>query len=175
MKRFHRIGTGIVLALSLTAAAWSADYTAGDIAIDHPWSRATVQGMANGVGYFEMHNQGDQADRLVSVSSPVAKRAELHVHEKDGDVMRMRQVDDIEIPAGDKVMLEPGGLHVMLMKLKKPLEQDSTFPLTLEFEHSGSVEIEVHVDAMGKARSHDHHDHHDHDDHGDHHGEAKHH
>lgn len=155
---------GTAAALLFATAAWANDYTVGDITIAHAWSRATVSGIPNGVSYFTLENQGKEADRLVSVSSPVADKAELHTHEKDGDVLRMRQVHDIEVPAGATVALEPGGLHVMLMKLKQPLEQGSSFPLTLNFENSGSVTVDVHVQRMGAAKDkndedHGHHHH----------------
>lgn len=157
----------LVAAMALASTvAWSQGFTAGDVVIKKPWSRATVQGMANGVSYFVLENHGDQADRLLKVSSPVARKSELHTHEKDGDVMRMRKVEHIDIPAQGATALEPGGYHVMLMKLRHPLEQDSAFPLTLTFEHAGEVTIDVQVERMMKSRSeHDHdpdHEEHDH-------------
>lgn len=142
----------VTFAMLTASVAWSHNYTVGSITIDHPWSRATVAGIPNGVSYFVLENQGNEADRLVSVSSPVAEVAELHTHEKDGDVLRMRQVHGIEIPAGKTVALEPGGLHVMLMTLKEPLEQGTSFPLTLNFEKAGSVTVDVQVDRIGKKK-----------------------
>lgn len=170
MIAIKRAALGAMLALA-SSGLWAADFNAGDLVIKQPWSRATVKGMANGVSYFVLQNQGDQTDRLLTVSSPVSDKAELHTHEKDGDVMRMRQVPHIEIPANGEVALEPGGYHVMLMKLQQPLEQDSSFPLTLTFEHAGEVTVDVHVERMVKSRSEHSHDHdhdHDHDAH-DHH------
>lgn len=139
------------------------DFTVGPITIDKPWSRATVAGIPNGVAYFSLSNAGTENDRLRSASSPVSERAELHTHIRDGEIMRMRQIEVIEVPAGGSTALEPGGAHVMLMGLKQPLEQGSTFPLTLVFDKAGSVTIDVHVDLMGgtgKADDHDEHHHH---------------
>ncbi|HLR14072.1 MAG TPA: copper chaperone PCu(A)C [Burkholderiaceae bacterium] len=167
MGVFRQAALAAALAFAVTGA-WAKDFTAGDIVIKKPWSRATVQGMANGVSYFELHNHGDEDDRLVDVASPVSGKAELHTHEKDGDVMRMRQVPHIEVPAQGQAVLEPGGYHVMLMKLHEPLEQDSSFPLTLTFEHAGEVTVDVHVERMMKSRAEHDHDDHDHDEH-DHH------
>lgn len=171
MHRWKRAALAVMMLL-VGSGAWAKDFTLGDITIKAPWSRATVEGMANGVSYFELHNHGDKADRLVDVASPVSGKAELHTHEKDGDVMRMRQVPHIEVPAQGHAVLEPGGYHVMLMKLHKPLEQDSSFPLTLTFEQAGEVTVDVHVERMMKSRAdHNHDDHnHDHDhDHSEHH------
>ena len=165
-----------VLAMLGATSVFAHDYTVGSIKIDHPWSRATVAGIPNGVAYFVLHNNGDADDKLLSASSPVAKTVELHTHVKDGEIVRMRHVQDIDIPAGQTVALEPGGLHVMLMGLNNALEQGTTFPLTLEFEQAGSVTVDVVVQLLTGSRSgHDHHDHshdhdHDHDhDHGEHH------
>src|SRR5690606_10830983 len=89
-------------------------------------------------------------------SSPVAETAELHTHIKDGEVMRMRPVEAIEVPAGGSVTLKPGGDHVMLMSLRAPLKEGETFPLTLIFEHRGSREVDVTVKSVG-ATGHESH------------------
>lgn len=151
-----------VAAFSATVV-FAHDYTVGAIKIDHPWSRATVAGIPNGVAYFVLENSGDDNDRLLSAASPVAERTELHTHLKEGEIVRMRQVDAVDVPAGQSVALEPGGLHVMLMGLKEPLEQGKPFPLTLEFEKAGNVTVEVVVELIGGSKGghdqmdHDHH------------------
>lgn len=142
-------------------AAFAHDYTVGSIKIDHPWSRATVAGIPNGAAYFVLENNGDADDRLLSASSSVAKTVELHTHIKDGEVMRMRQVENIEIPAGQTVALQPGGLHVMLLGLNEPLADGTQFSMTLEFEQAGTVEVDVVVQLMtGGKGGHDDHQHH---------------
>lgn len=140
------------LTLCGTTAVFAHDFTVGSIKIDHPWSRATVAGIPNGVAYFVLENQGDADDRLLTASSPVADKVELHTHIRDGEVMRMRQVEDVPVPAGESVALEPGGLHVMLMGLKEPLEHGKKFPLTLEFEQAGSVTVDVLVQLLTGGR-----------------------
>lgn len=151
MKYILRFFT--VLAMFGASAVFAHDYTVGSMTIDSPWSRATVAGIPNGVAYFVVQNNGDVDDRLLSASSPVADKAELHTHLRDGEVVRMRQVDDIAVPAGKSVALEPGGLHVMLMGLKEPLHQGNKFPLTLEFEQAGSVTVEVMVQLLTGAKA----------------------
>lgn len=151
MKRVFQV---FIAVLFLGASmAHAHDYDVGTLNIDHPWSRATVAGIPNGVAYFGLKNTGDQDDRLVSASTPVADRAELHNHVVDGEVVRMRHVDNIEIPAGGSVALEPSGLHVMLMGLKQPLKEGETFELTLEFEHAGTTTVDVMVQGMGKSKA----------------------
>jgi copper(I)-binding protein len=85
----------------------------------------------------------------VSASAPVANKVELHTHIKDGPVMKMREVASIEVGPHAKVALKPGGLHIMMIGLKKPLEKGSHFPLTLTFEKAGKMTVEVTVEAAG--------------------------
>ncbi|WP_211187538.1 copper chaperone PCu(A)C [Neoroseomonas marina] len=131
---------------ALPAAAH--DYTAGDIAIGHPWSRAAGAN-ATGAGFLTLRNTGAQPDRLVAASASIARAVELHTHIRDGDVMRMRQVDGIAIAPGQTVELRPGAFHIMLIGLKEPLVQGTRVPLTLRFERAGEVQVELAVEAAG--------------------------
>ena len=128
------------------------DYRAGDIVIDHPWTRAAGAN-GNGGGFMNLRNTGAQADRLVSAASPVARVVELHTHVRDGDVMRMRPVQDIPVGAGETVQLRPGAFHVMLIGLNAPLQQGTRVPLTLRFERAGEVQVELAVEAAGARGS----------------------
>ena len=129
-----------------SAAAFAADYRAGDIEISDPWARASATPQARtGAAYMALSNKGDTADRLTGASSPVAERAELHTHEMDGNVMRMRSIEAIEIAPGEPAVLRPGGLHLMLVGLRQPLRAGDRVPLTLTFQRGGTVEVEVAV------------------------------
>ena len=94
-------------------------------------------------------NTGKQADRVVSASTEAAGITELHTHLNENGVMKMRQVNDIRVEAGSTVKLQPGGLHVMLIKLKQPLKEGDSVPLTLRFEKAGEVKVDVKVDKVG--------------------------
>jgi len=143
------------VAATLASPAFGHDYQLGALKIGHPWARATVA--ANGGAFLSVDNTGATADRLLRASTDVAAKTELHTHIKDGDIMRMRPVEAIDLPAGKKVMLEPGGYHVMLLGLKKPLKEGERFPLTLEFEKAGKVTVEIAVDKPGAgAAEHKH-------------------
>ncbi|WP_198374665.1 copper chaperone PCu(A)C [Neoroseomonas rubea] len=131
------------------------DYTAGDLRIFHPWTRAAGAN-GNGGGFMRLTNGGAQPDRLISAASPIARVVELHTHLREGDVMRMRPVNDIPIPAGQTVELRPGGVHVMLIGLNAPLQQGTRVPVTLRFERAGEVTVELAVEAAG-ARAPGHH------------------
>lgn len=142
-----------ILALAAFAALVGAgtasahDYQLRMLHIDHPFARATPGGARNGGVYLSVENRGDQVDRLIGVSTPVA-HAELHRMTMDGGVMRMRAVDGVEVKPGDRLMLQPGGYHVMLLDLKRPLQAGDSFPLTLAFEKAGSIEVSVVVESI---------------------------
>ena len=93
------------------------------------------------------------ADRLISAAAPISAKTELHTHINDNGVMRMRKIPAIDLPAGETVTLKPGGLHVMFMGLKAPLQEGGSFPLTLTFEKAGTVTVQVSVKKAG-AMSH---------------------
>lgn len=99
------------------------------VSITDPWARATVPAQ-KATGAF-MGLQSATAARLVEVRTPVAGRAELHEMAMEGQVMRMRRVDAIELPAGKPVSLAPGGYHVMLFDLKRQLKEGENVDLTL--------------------------------------------
>jgi copper(I)-binding protein len=95
--------------------------------------------------YMIIRNDGRDPDRLTAASTDVARAVELHETRLDGGVMRMAQVPAIEVPAGGRVELKPGGYHVMLIGLQRELKAGERFPVTLRFEKSGSVTVEAEV------------------------------
>ncbi len=135
---------------ALPAAAH--DYAAGEITIEHPWTRAAGAN-GNGAGFLRLRNAGTVADRLLSASTPAARVVELHRMERDGNVMRMRPVQDIPVPPGETVALQPGGYHIMLIGLTELMERGSRVPLTLRFERAGEVQVELAVEAAGARGS----------------------
>jgi periplasmic copper chaperone A len=146
------------------AAAPKATYRAQALVIDTPWSRATPRGAKVGGGYLAIENTGANPDRLVSISTPAADKVELHEMTVQDGVMRMRPLaSGIAIPPNGTVTLAPGGLHIMFMGLKRPLQQGEKFPARLSFEKSGSVDVTFEVRGIGAgsgaggAGGHDHH------------------
>ena len=114
-----------------------------DTGIGNP-SKATAE---KGAAYVTITSP--TADRLVSASTPVAKKAELHTMSMQGMVMKMRPVSGVDIPAGQPVSLKPGGEHIMLMSLNQPLREGQSFPLTLDFEKAGPRTVTVTVEKAG--------------------------
>ncbi len=141
-------------ALSLaTFAAHAHEFKAGAITISHPYARATAAGQPTGGGFMKLVNTGGN-DKLLSISAEVSKAVELHEMKMEGDVMKMRQVDGIELPAGKTVELKPGSYHVMFIGLKAPLKVGDSFPVKLKFEKAGEVVVSVSVSASGEMAMH---------------------
>lgn len=136
---------GLLAATVLSSAAAAAD----SVTVSEPWARASA-GMARAGGAFmTLTNEGSEPDALVSAAADVSEVVELHTHIRDGDVMKMREVEKIELAPGETVKLQPGGLHVMLIGLKAPLKEGESFPLTLTFEKAGETTVTVPVKAAG--------------------------
>ena len=121
------------------------------IKVDKPWARATPAGASVGGGYVTLRNTGAAADRLVGASSPVSARTEMHEMTFVDNIMKMREVKGIEVPAKGSVELKPGSYHLMFVELKAPLKQGEKVPVTLKFEKAGEVKVELAVEAMGAA------------------------
>lgn len=119
------------------------------VSVENAWSRAQIVGR-NGAIYLTLKGQ-DGGDRLMGASSPVASSVELHETVMDQGVMKMREVKGMQIPAGGTVMLQPGGLHIMLMNLKQPLKEGESVPLTLVFEKAGPVTTSATVAKAGAS------------------------
>ena len=123
-----------------------------------PWARPMMirepGGRASGGNsavYLALRNSGGAPDTLLGGETPVAGAVEIHESFLEEDVMRMREVGPLEVPAGDDVHLKPGGLHIMLVDLRKSLVAGDTLSLTLRFSVSGPVTLRVPVQAAGSG------------------------
>lgn len=143
--------------LAVLAVSFFATTAMAQVKVEGAWARPTVAGQQGGGGFLTITSP--VADRLLGGSTPAAERFELHSMTMKGDVMEMRQVPAIELPAGRAVKLEPGGLHVMFMGLKQPLAAGSKLPVTLQFEKAGEVKVEFEVAARAPAGGHANHKH----------------
>ena len=121
---------------------------ASGISVEGAWARASAGAATSGAIYLTLTDHG-QADRLVSVSTPVAATADVHETIDDHGVMKMRPVANVVLEPGKPVTFKPGGYHVMLMGLKAPLKAGNSFPLTLTFEHAQPITVSVPVEAAG--------------------------
>ncbi len=154
--KYIRYGLAAAFALAAVqfaaAGAEAADYNVGPIHITQPWARATPKGASSGAGYMTVSNTGTAPDRLTCVSSDAAAQCQIHTMTMEGGVMKMRPVEGgLEIKPGETVMLKPGGLHVMFVDLKHPLEKGKAVEATLKFEKAGTVDVEYPIAAIGAA------------------------
>ena len=145
------------IAAALLLVPMSAPATAGDIAvknmiIEKPWARATPKGAKVGAGYLSLINIAAAAARLVSVTSDVSDRVEIHTMTITDGVMRMRKLSDgLEIRARSTVDLKPGGFHLMFVGLKQPLQKEQSFNVTMTFEKAGKVDVLFRTTGIGGA------------------------
>jgi copper(I)-binding protein len=121
------------------------------VEIESAWARATAPGAKTGAGYMVIRNKSASPDRLVGAESAVAARVETHVHIKEGDVLRMRQVNALDIPANGSLELKPGGAHLMFMEIRRPFKEGEKIPVTLKFESAREITIDFHVGRLGAA------------------------
>ena len=140
----------LIALMFIALPAWA------QVSVEQPWTRATPPGAKVGAGFMRLRNAG-AADRVVGASSPVARRVEMHVTLREGDVMKMREVKSFEVPAGGSFELKPGGAHLMLLDLKRPLKKGEKVPLTLKLEKGGELKAELTVEELGARRpAHNH-------------------
>ena len=164
MKTLYVTGACVVASLlAATAGASAREHGAkrdmsgpyamsAGIQIENAWARATPGMSKNGGAYFTAKNTGKEMDRIVGVSADVSVKTELHTHLNDNGVMRMRQVEGVDVPAGGEVMFKPGSYHIMFIGLHKPLKEGDRFPVTLMFEKAGKKTVEINVMGIGAMK-----------------------
>jgi len=134
-------------ALALMAMPLAAIADETSIHLDHVWSRAALAGH-EGVVYLTITSAGTQ-DSLVDITTPASANAELHQSFSDHGVVRMRPVPSLQIEPGKPVTLTPGGYHIMLKDLKRPLKQGDSFLITLSFAKAGRITATATVEKAG--------------------------
>ena len=140
--------------LIAVALLFFAGSVSAQIAIERPWVRATAPGLKITAGYMTLRNTAATPDRLVGASSPAAARVETHVHIKDGEILRMREVKGYDLPAKGAFDLKPGGAHLMLVDLKQPLKEGDVVDITLKFEKAKEQTVRFHVGRLAAPPVH---------------------
>jgi hypothetical protein len=126
------------------AMAPPAETSIGDLTISGAFTRATLPNAPVAGGFLTLINTGAQDDILIAVETPMAREGQIHEMAMDGDVMKMRQLrDGLLIPAGETVVLEPGGYHMMFMGLTGPIAEGDAVPVTLTFERAGTITLDL--------------------------------
>ena len=143
----------------LTSVTSAEDFQAGSIHIRDPFSRALPPISKNGAVYLTLTNHGHLSDQLVGAATPIAEHAEMHTHRMEDGMMKMRKVDQVELPPHEEVVFAPSGNHIMLIGLSQVLKKGERFPLMLHFKEAGQTMVEVIIEAAGTTsatkRDHD--------------------
>ena len=146
----HALSTAVCCALfSLSVASVASGLAAEQVDVIDPYARAMPPVVPNSGAFLTLKNSAAVPHRLVSASSPAAQTVELHTHINDNGVMRMRQVDGIDIPANGITELKPGGLHIMLIGLHEPLVPGSEITLELSYQDGSSEAVTAPVRKIG--------------------------
>ncbi|MEN8177532.1 MAG: copper chaperone PCu(A)C [Pseudomonadota bacterium] len=156
----RKITTIMALAMLTLSGVALAQQVADMVEVKDPYVRAVPPGQPNSASFMALSNSDAQGHALVAAESPVSKVVELHTHTMVDGMMRMRQVEKIELPAGEQVALQPGGLHVMLIGLQQKLTPGEEIPMTLIFEDGSKQQITAPVRKLQMHMKHmDHSDH----------------
>lgn len=139
-----------LVAAALVGFAGVAVAQVPSVEVSGAWARATTSSARVGGAFMTLKAVGG-ADRVVSASSPVAEKIELHETINDGGVMKMREIPQMVLAPGQPMVLKPGSYHIMLIGLKKPLNRGESFPLTIVFEKAAPVTATVVVQAAGAS------------------------
>ncbi|NOT72947.1 MAG: copper chaperone PCu(A)C [Hyphomicrobium sp.] len=145
---------GLLAVLAFAGPGVAHEVTNKGVTVAHPWARATPGGATVGAAFMEIRTGAGVTDRLVSASSPVAGRVEVHTHIMEGGVMKMRRVDALELKPGESRILKPMGDHVMFFDLKQPLKEGDLVKIQLNFAKAGMLEVEGSVEPAGAMGPH---------------------
>lgn len=130
---------------ALAAPVAARDTVKGDLTLSGAEVRASLGVNPNTGGYLTVTNRGAAADDLVAASCTCAREVQLHLMSMSGSVMSMNRVDRLAVPARGRLELKPGGAHLMILGLKKPLKAGDTVNLTLSFRRAGKIKTSFRV------------------------------
>lgn len=130
-----------IIAVTLLSTAAFAQSSATDLTFEDPWIRGSVPGQKNGAGYLVIDNQSSQPAAVVSADSNRADRIELHTIEREGGVAKMREVQEVPVPANGSVTFKPGGYHVMFIGLTDPFKEGEAVDVKLNFADGSSTDV----------------------------------
>lgn len=143
---FKTLSIAATFAICLATAAMA---QRDAISVTDVWARAS--NVSTGAVYMTIANAGAADDKLIAAQSPVAARVQPHIEIDDNGIMKMRPLSAVEIKANGKATFAPGGMHLMLIGLKRHLKAGQTFSLALTFEKAGKIEVTVTVKKAGST------------------------
>ncbi len=139
-----------------TSAIVAGDHGSSSVTVQTAWARATPGPATNGAVYVTIKNSGHHDDHLIKAQSEISERTALHTHIMDNGIAKMRHVEAITIPKMGAAQLKPGGDHIMLMGLKRPLKKGDSITLSLTFKKAGIRNVTVAVKKVGAMGGNDH-------------------
>jgi copper(I)-binding protein len=153
MNRIATLTLAVCLAITLVAVnletrAFAHSSHIGKILLIHPWARPNIPNRPI-VAYLTLLNDGEAPDRLIGARSTEFEAIEIHMAAMEGEMMKMKPVDAVDLPAGEAVKLEPGGFHLMLFGPSRQFVEGDHFPMILTLEKAGEVEIDVVFEKSG--------------------------
>ena len=155
MKIFYQF-LCVLMILFAANSAHAHSYKQGDIEIGHIWARATAAGMTTAAVYVPLLNTGKEPDKLIGASSDLADKIEIHQDSNENDIAKMQKLNEITLEPGKPVSLRPGGMHFMVIGLKKQLKEGEMFPMTLQFEKAGTAKVDAMIEAAGAMSGNSH-------------------
>ena len=154
MKWLPHLATALLLVLFVSSET-HAQTSTNTITVEQAWARATPGGARTGAAYMTLINSGASTDRLLSATTPVADQVQFHKETEDNGVSRMREVHNVERSPGGKIIFKPSEMHMMIVGLKQPLTEGQTFPLTLQFEKAGKIDLTIPIEKVGAMKHED--------------------
>ena len=128
----------------------------GGLIISNIWARVTPKTSKTGVAFFIIKNKSKFDNVLLGVSSEIAKKTEIHQSSTENNIMKMRHVGNVDLPAGSVTELKPGSFHIMFIGLYAPIKEGDLFPLTLTFKTAKNVKVMVKASKLPEKSPIDH-------------------
>ena len=146
--RTLRMAAPLALSLPVSCGGGGEGAHSPLVLVEDAWVRPADAGMNSAI-YLTLLNEGGEADRLLGGETPAAVQLQIHQSRLDDGIMRMRQVEAVDLPRGQEVEMKPGGLHIMLVELKESLAEGGSITLLLRFQRSGTQTLQVPVQSGG--------------------------
>ncbi|PQJ61635.1 copper chaperone PCu(A)C [Photobacterium angustum] len=146
MKKSLINTTLFVISALFASATIAANNKQAEIEVNSAWSKVVPESSSVAAAFLIIDNHSAKDDQLIAASSPIAGKTELHTHLHQDGMMKMRQVESIDVKAGGITQLKPGSFHIMFFNLKQTPELGKSFPLTLQFKHAGKMTVKVNVE-----------------------------
>ena len=139
MKQLSLLAAGLMLSAGVLAGA------ADNITVQDPYVRLAPPNAPATGAFMVIKNTGDKDVKVLKADNPASRVTELHTHLNENGVMKMRPVPAIEVKAKGQAVLQPGGLHVMMIDLKAPMKEGDVVPITLSFDDGSSKQVDAKV------------------------------